>query len=80
MSELCCPSQSFFRHFYFLPAQLVRGLTLNDILDKPWSQVPGVFPSIPLVRAFIYIARRVQHSDFSAYCARQFSSNIALSS
>ena len=25
-------------------AQPVRGLTLGDLLDKPWSQV-GVFPS-----------------------------------
>ena len=28
-------------HFYF-PAQLVRGFTLSDLLDKPWSQVPSL--------------------------------------
>ena len=31
-------------HHY--PAQLVRGFTLSDLLDKLWSQV-GVFPSPP---------------------------------
>ena len=34
----------YFYHFYFLPAQLVRGFTLSDLLDKPRSQVPSRLP------------------------------------
>ena len=45
-------------HFYF-PAQLVGGFTLSDLLDKPWSQV-GVASLLPPVRAFNFIAHRVQ--------------------
>ena len=33
----------FFNHFYF-PAFLVGGFTLNELLDKPWSQVSTLLP------------------------------------
>ena len=62
------PSFDFFDHFYF-PSQLVGGYTLSNLLDKPWSEVSTVPPP---VRAFIFIAHRVQHSHcwsiFIEYC------------
>ena len=39
----------FFYHHFYLPPQLVGGLTLSKFLDKPWWQVPSLFPP---VRAF----------------------------
>ena len=36
-------SMYIYNHFYF-PARLVGGLTLNDLLDKPWSQVSCLLP------------------------------------
>ena len=56
----------------------VRGFTLSGLLDKPLvitsSQVPvDIVPSPPPVRAFIFIAQRVQHSQW----ARRFASNFS---
>ena len=36
---------TFFPFLKNFPAQLVRGFTLGDLLDKPWSQ--SVVPSLP---------------------------------
>ena len=49
--------------FYF-PAQLVGGFTLSDLLDKPRGH--RCRPFSPPVRAFIFIAHRVQHSHCSS--------------
>ena len=74
-----------YRFFFFKPSLLVsssqpvRYFTLSDLLDKPnkpWSQRCLPFPP-RYVRAFNYIANRVQHSHFSAVSARRFSSNFA---
>ena len=50
-------------HFYF-PAQLVGGVTLSDLLDKPRSQVSFLLPGtcLPFYRAYC----RVQHSHCSS--------------
>ena len=50
----------FFLHDIFFPAQLSRGFTLKDLLDKPWSRVSPP----PRVHAFFVIAHRVQRSLF----------------
>ena len=60
-------------HFYF-PAVLVRGFTVSDVLDQPWSQVSSLPPP---VLAFIFIAHRLQSSHFSFVYARRFASNFA---
>ena len=52
-------------HHFCLPAQLLGGFTLSELLDKPWSQVGVVCSFSPSVRAFIFIAHRVQHSRCS---------------
>ena len=63
-------SYSFLNHHVHCPAQIVRGFTLSDLLDKPWSQVSSLLT--PPVHAFTLIAQKVQHSHFSAFCARRF--------
>ena len=52
----------FSDHHFYLPAQLVGGVTLSDLLDKPWSQDLGVVPSPPRYVLSIFIAHRIQHS------------------
>ena len=56
-------------HFHF-PAQLVliRGFTLSDLLDKPWSQVSYLLPPATCLQFLSRIG-------FSIPTARRFSSN-----
>ena len=35
----------FLYHQFYFPAQLVRGFTLSDHLDKPWSRVSSLLSS-----------------------------------
>ena len=35
----------FLYHQFYFPAQLVRGFTLSDLLDKPWSRVSSLLSS-----------------------------------
>ena len=50
----------FYYHFYFLPAQLVGGFTLSDLLEKkPWSEDLGVVPFPPRYVPSIFMAHRV---------------------
>ena len=62
-------------HRFGSPAQLVRGFTLSDLLDKP-CRGHRCLP-FPLAHAFISIAHTVQYSSFSAcyshVCAAQTS-------
>ena len=41
-------------HHFYLPAQLVGGFALSDLLEKPWSQVSSLLPP---GRAFIRVYR-----------------------
>ena len=58
-------------HFYF-PAQLVGGVTLSDLLDKPWSQVSSLLPPGTCLQFLSRIG-------FGIPTARRFSSNVAIS-
>lgn len=52
----------FFNHSFYLPAQLVRGLTLSGLTDEPWSQMLSAPP--PPHRYVPYIqmtTHRLQH-------------------
>ena len=72
---------SFYLLLYYQiysPAELVRGFTLSNLLDKPWSHV-SLLLFFPPVHAFTFIAHRVQHPHLSASDARRFASNLALS-
>ena len=59
-----------YHHFHF-PAQLVGGFTLNDLLDKPWSQVSSLPPDTCL--------QCPSRIGFSIPTARRFASNVATS-
>ena len=52
--------------FNFRFALIVRGFTLNDLLDKPWLQICLAFP-LPPVRTFIFVAQKVQHFQFGYF-------------
>ena len=56
------------------PAQPERGVTLSDLLNKPWSQA-GSFPFPAL--AFIFVARtsRIEYPHLFVFYARRFSWN-----
>ena len=58
-----------FDHFY-LPAQLLGGFTLSDLLDKPRSQVSSLLPPGTCLQFLSRIG-------FSIPTARRFSSNVA---
>ena len=62
----------FFNHHFYFPAQLVGGFTLNDLLDKPWSQVSS---NLPPGTCLQFLSR----IGFSIATARRFSSNVAIS-
>ena len=50
----------FFDHHFYFPAQLVGGFTLSDLLNKSRGHSCRLFS--PPVRAFIFVAHRVQHA------------------
>ena len=60
----------FFDGHFYLPAQLVGGFTLSDLLDKPWSQVSSLLPPGTCLQFLSRIG-------FSIPTARRFSSNVA---
>ena len=59
----------FFNDHFHFPVQLVGGFTLSDLLDKPWSQVPPLFPPGTCLQFLSRIG-------FSIPTARRFSSNV----
>ena len=61
----------FFDHDLNFPAQLVGGLTLSDLLDKPWSQVSSFLPPVHMPSIFL------SRTGFTIPNARRFSSNVA---
>ena len=56
-------SETHILSLLYFPAQLVRGFTLSDVLDKPWSQVSSLLP--PGTR-LPFIGHMVQHSHCSS--------------
>ena len=62
---------TFFYYHFYLPAHLVGGFTLSDLLDKPWSQVSSLVPPGTYVPSFL------SRIGFSVPIARRFSSNVA---
>ena len=54
-----------YRHGYF-PAQRAGSFTPNNLLGKPWPQVPFRLLPTQHVLTFFFIARRVQHSHCSS--------------
>ena len=60
----------FFQHHFYFPALLVGGFTLNELLDKSWSQVSTFSPP----GTCLYFLSRI---GLSIATARRFSSNVA---
>ena len=57
-----CVCFFFFNHHFHFPTELVGGSTLDDLLDKPWSQVSTLLPGTWT----FFVAHRVQHSHSSS--------------
>ena len=59
----------FFLSPHLLSSSSRKSFTLNDLLDKTWSQVSSVLPPSTCLHFY-----RVRHSHLSALYARRFSS------
>ena len=60
----------------FFLSRSTRQRLASDLVDKPGQVITGCLRFSPAKRAFIFIARRVQHSHFSAFNVRGFASNF----